>query len=509
MPITADQYRRFRQQGLSKDQILAQVAQAPQEQPEQRRPGETGFSRTVSDFGIGVIKGIGNSVKGGLDLVGKGLEAIAPAPKAGKLFGQEVTGETVTQSVEKTLPEQLVTPTSGAQKTGFVTEQIAEFFLPGGITKAARASLKVSTAPDIIKIMGRGLIGAGESAAVTAIQGGTGEQTGKAARLGATFDLLPGAIGKLFKSKAGQQVVSWLTEQIPSRMVNSILRPAEKAFHFGRNPGLGVVEEGITANTRADLLMKIGDRKREIGEAIGEHIAVADEAGDLLNWTPALKPLEEAIEQATKRGEKDLVRQLLDLREGLTQEFKLVGNQLAVTGSKATELSRAGIQEMKIELGQATRWTGQAFDADLNKVKVAIYRNLDDLLDKSVDGLEPLNARYANLLTAEKALEKTNNQLQKLVLAGLKVSGFGSLAAGTSYLSGDSGIEALAKGVAAGALTKFLGSTPVKTRFAKYLNALKPDEREGLFQALPALRNLILGVREKGSADDDSPDDEF
>jgi hypothetical protein len=507
MAITIDEYKRKRRQGLTQEQILAESRTAPaasSPQAERQPPGSTPISRGVSDFGVGAIKGIASSIKGGINLVGRGLEAIAPAPKAGKLFGQRVAGETVMQSADAALPQKLTTPSNPTQKVGFATEQVAEFFLPGGITKAARASLKLSTAPDILKIIARGALGAAEGAAVTAVQGGTGEQVGDAARTGAAFDVVPGGTSKLLKSKAGKAVTSWLTEAIPSRLVNSILRPSEKAFSFGRNPGLGVVDEGIVANTRGDLLMKIGDQKRRIGEAIGERIAAADEAGSTLDWLGTLKPLDDALEHATKTGQRDLVRQLLDLRDGLTQEYRLIGRELVETGSKPANVSASKLQEMKIELGQSTRWTGQAYDNDLNKVRVAIYRNMDELLDGSVNGIEELNARYANMLTAEKALEKTNNQLQKLVMAGLKVSGFGGLAASTSYLSGDSSTEALGKGIAAGAITKFLGSTPVKTRFAQYLNGLSPKERESLFQAMPALRNVVLGLREKG---DDAGDD--
>ena len=71
-----------------------------------------------------------------------------------------------------------------------------------------------------------------------------------------------GSVGKFLKSKPGQSAVKFLTEKIPSRIVNSILRPQNKAFDFGRDPGKGVVEEGIVASTRGSLLTKIGQKKQ-------------------------------------------------------------------------------------------------------------------------------------------------------------------------------------------------------------------------------------------------------
>lgn len=496
MPFSADEYRRLRLQGLTQEQAIAKLnSQQPQPQqtaaapaPKARAPGQTGFSEVASDVGIGALKKAAHSAIGAVDLVKRGLDFIANKTVGGKR----------TENLGEVVPEKTLEPTTTAQKVGGAAEQIGEFFLPGGITKGVRASLKVATAPDIIKILARGALGAAEAASVTAVQGGNAEQVANAAKTGGAFDVIPAATNKLLESKAGQSVVRWLTEKIPSRMVNSILRPAEKDFHFGRNPGLGVVEEGITANTRGDLLIKIADKKHEIGQAIDEALSAPAVASKTIDVTPALAPIEEAVKKATKSGEQDLVRRLLDLRDGLTQEFDLVGRDLVNRGPKRLALSPKEVQQMKIELGQATRWTGQAFDSDINRVKTAVYRNLDGMVDKAAPGTEELNARYANMLTAEKSLERTNNHLQKLVLAGLKVSGFGGLGYVASAAQGDSTPEALAKGAGAAALTKFLGSTPVKTRFAQYLNALAPSERESLIQAIPTLRNVILGLREKG-----------
>src|SRR5437879_3827495 len=46
-------------------------------------------------------------------------------------------------------------------------------------------------------------------------------------------------------------------EKLPARVLNSIIRPAMKAFGFSKNPGRGVAEEGIVAGTLESLGKKV------------------------------------------------------------------------------------------------------------------------------------------------------------------------------------------------------------------------------------------------------------
>ena len=68
--------------------------------------------------------------------------------------------------------------------------------------------------------------------------------------------------------------------------------------------------------------------------------------------------------------------------------------------------------------------------------------------------------------------------------------------------SGDQPLEAVAKGAAGAATLKIAGSVAVKTRVAKALTKLSPQEKEALFGLAPALRNIVLGLREKGEDND-------
>ena len=92
------------------------------------------FGETLGQFGIGMEKGGLSTVRGtGEKMLGGGLKTILPK-KAESAFGleKERTG------AEELIPESMVTPERGAQKAGFLTEQIAEYFIPAA--KAAKSS---------------------------------------------------------------------------------------------------------------------------------------------------------------------------------------------------------------------------------------------------------------------------------------------------------------------------------------------------------------------------------
>lgn len=445
----------------------------------------------VQDFGVGLAKG-------GLSTV-FGIGRLGAKIGRGILGGVEkLTGLPVKPQetfFEREKPK-ILEPVGRAEKAGFVTEQIAEFFTPAIFTKGLKVKLALNFTSDTLQILSRALIGAAETAGVTALQGGTLGEIAGAGTLGA---IIPGGPGKgILDSKIVKPAVKFLTEKLPSRIVNSILKPVQKLFDFGRNPGQGVVGEGITANTRGQLLTKISQKKQEIGNQIGTLLEKFKEKS--LNLSNAvLKPIDDAIDKAVRAGEQALVTRLQSVKDGLTKTFKLgKDGKIQITGNKNLVVNPLEAQKLKIELGQNTRWTGQAFDNDINQVRVQVYRNINNLIDDTVEGSIKLNQRYANLLSAEKALERSNKNLQRLVFVGLRQTGLGGIGFGASIVSGESVPEAIFKGLAVGAGFKLAGSTVVKTRVAQILNSLGKSQRDALIEVVPALRNLILGITEKG-----------
>lgn len=458
-------------------------------------------SETLGNVAVGLGKGVLSTAKNlgtlgqevAQQTAGRAVEAITGVPKE----------ELGTPLYEKGTPEsqkanEFLAPETTGQSVGFGLEKIAEFFSPAGVVSKAKAAITATHAPYLLRLLGNVVAETAGTTAVGVAQGQSAEELKGIAGVTAGFEAVPGIIGAVAKSPVGQPIVKYLSEKIPSKLVNSIIKPDNKAFDFGRNPGLAVAEEGIIANTRGGLLTKIGEQKSIVGKEIEQAISAPEIAAKQIDATKAiLEPLKSAKQKALQSGETGLYNRLNDLESGFTRLFIEGQGGAEVAGTKLlTGLNPKQIQELKINVGQSTRWTGQAFDNDVNQVRVAIYRNLDNMLDESVPGIAQLNSRYANLLTAEKNLERTDKNMQRLVISGLRTTGLGGVGFGASIVGGDPLSEAALKGVATGVGFEALGSPAVKTRLATQFAKLGNDTQSSILKALPFLRNILLGSAE-------------
>src|SRR5690606_13692197 len=94
------------------------------------------------------------------------------------------------------------------------------------------------------------------------------------------------------------------------------------------------------------------------------------------------------------------------------KEFSVVEGKLVSGGDKNLVMTPKQADLLKQQIGNDTKWTGQAFDNDINKVRRDLYSLINDAVDEAVGPLgevgtriKELNQRYANMLSAEKALE--------------------------------------------------------------------------------------------------------
>ena len=503
--ITAGAYdEQASQEGVDLSWAGRPKYEAPAEQPSAY---EQKIVEPLRKFSTGVAKGV-----------------LETGRQVGK-FGQEILQQTAGRVVEKVTgvskeklgnpiyegetPEALK-PEEGAETIGFATEKIAEFFTPLGVVSKGKAALAATEAPFLLRLLGNVALETGATTAVGALQGQNLEELETTAGYTAALEAAPGLVGALARSPAGKPIIKYLAEKIPSRLLNSIIRPVDKAFDFGKNPGLGVVEEGITANTRGGLLTKIGQKKTEVGQEIGRMISAPEIMAKQLDITNSiLEPIKIAKQQALQSGERALFGRLDDIEKGFTELFIAGEKGIEPAGTKLLfGLTPKQAHELKINVGRATRWTGQAFDNDVNQVRVQIYRNLDRVLDEAIPGIEGLNKRYANLLTAEKNLEKTDKRMQRLIMSGLIPSVTGGIGFGAAIATGDQPLEAVGKGLLVGAGAKFAGSTPVKTRLAQVFSKLKPNDQEKVFRIIPALRNIVFGVEAVPEETKQTPNEE-
>jgi len=500
---------------------------------------------------------------------------------------------------------ELVSPDNTFEKIGFTTEKIAEFFVPGNFVKGATKKIAAQHMPRLLESIARiGLNTAAPTVVSIAQQGEINKEVRQTAMYAGVFSTVSEGIRVLSTTPAGQNLIKWLTEKLPGRRLNGIVRPSTKEFDFSKNPGQTVSKEGIVANTRGELLTKIGSRKQEVGSQIDDVLdkasnsdtsaAFVDDAltkvsksdtsaalgyvdritqfqknmganrdfggtnSDLIrvlkkdiidNLSPKgigandfkisqeiidkisalddtafssvddlskavkdiigqggqtrmdvlnniLNPINKAKEQAIRTGDKALFSRLSDLEQSLTKNFT---KNFTVIGDKnLSSLAPKEVQSLKIQVGKDTIWTGQAFDKALNKVRVAIYRNLDSALDKVAPGIDGLNQRYAGLLTAEKALERSNRIVQRNVEIGLRATGVGGVVGGISLVKGDSGPTSILKGVLGAAAFQLLGSTAVQTRTANFLTKLTPANQ---IQFVNIVKNIVLGAKASNNED--------
>jgi len=510
-------------------QIRSQVPKQPtapfQPVAPQRGPLETGLGvvggfgealgKTGSQFLAGVGKGAATTTSGFGGLMRKGLQVLLPKPLE-KQFGVE-RGGLVERGIQQT--EERLRPVGMAQQLGYGAEQLGELFIPGGaplkIGKAVTGARALAELPGFVRTATGLLARAGTEAAtaggIVALQ----KQGKEAATTAAVISGAIPLVGRITRVVTGP-LRSFLSERLAPRIVNSILKPLQKEFRFGKDPGLGVVEEGIVANTREGFLRQIADKKRQVGKEIG---ALLNPVKTQIDLRPIVNTLDDEIRAAVGKGEQQLVLRLQSIKQGLTKTFALPedgqkiivtkkgkeivvtgdGQKIFVTGEKNLKLFPAEAAKFKGEIGDATKWTGQAFDNEVNQARVRLYRAINDAIEAIVPGSKKLNSRWANLLGAEKSLERTIDIIERQNILRLGEKTVGAAAAVASQaMAGDIRPETLIRSALFGfggvAGTRLFSSPAFKTRLAQSLGKMNEKEKSTVAQFL---RNLYLISLEK------------
>jgi hypothetical protein len=444
----------------------------------------------ISDVGKGFIKGAQDTVANLGTLGQKGLDAIA------KPITEKVTGKPYepTMTLKDAVGDKFK-PTNTAQKVGFGAEKIGEFFVPGG------AGLKATKGASLLTRAGTEALGTG---LVTTAQGSNLKDTATMAGIAGAIPI----VGKL-ASIAATPVKKVLAEKISPALLNKyILRPVARDFHFGKDPGLGVAKEGLKANTREGLLKEITTRKKLLGSQIDSTLQAPAVTTKKIDIKSALAGLDKKIARAAEEGEEVLYSRLSKIREGITGKFKIVDGKAVKFADRPLQLTPLEAAQLKRKIGSSSKWTGQAFDQEVNQARVEVYRALNEMIDKAAPGSRALNARYANMLTAEKALENTINVAKRQYPFGLINAGIGATAAGGSFLTGDSAPEAIAKGLVIATGAKALQSTAVQSRLAAKLSQMGPEQRSLIAKAIPLLKNVLLGISQTETEEPDMQSDQ-
>lgn len=410
------------------------------------------------------------------------------APDQQKRLGQVVGGAQQIQEAS-TAPIQSLQRNTGAEKIGEAAANIGMLLAPGGIAKQGAAALapKLPQLGRFAQPVARGITEGIAGAGITAGQTGDLGQAAKGGALDFALTAGLGALGKGVEAAGGALKPATVkatgeVTSIPSRLINSIIKPGKNAFSFGKNPGKVVADLGIVGNSEDELLQNIIQRRNSIGEQIGQTISSIGLRKNIPVAT-VFKPLDEAITTAKKlsRTNAPLISRLEALRGDL---------QDVIGGPQRRFLDAKQAFDLKREIGSMSKWTGQAFDNDINQARVGVYRNLrkaiEDAAPIGADGLtlRQLNEQWGNLTEAASALENRLATIQRTNMVSLP--DIGAIGAG--------GIAGGPLGAISGYLVRNIAGSPaVKTRvaarLATILKGIEKADQDILKEFVPTIAN--------------------
>jgi hypothetical protein len=417
------------------------------EQPEEQGTGGLG------GFLVGAAKGAGSTLNTISQFGQKALQAITP-------------GHTPTASIDK----ERLTPRGTAEKVGFGTEQVAEFFIPGGAvskgTKAIEAATKAAKVPRIIKgaanLAGKvGLEGA-SAAAVTAAQGKSGSEVKKAAVIGGAFGVVAKGAEKLLQ-KAPQTAWSSILKRTPTEAAKNPNLPAQAA------------KTGLAGASRASILAKAQQRIQSIEVALDDILSESKGKIGTLKIAPYLDELRNAYRSVPGEGAS---------LEAIDNVMKDLLKRKSLTLAEANELKRSIYGTISKSYGK-----GMLDLPAKTEAQKLIAAGLKREIEKVVPEVKSLNEQQAVYIQVKKAIEKT--------LARTEGKGIGGTGIGIQdLLVGGIGTSA---GVATGnpllgiglVVAKKTGeSTAVLSASSKlinYFNQLSPTKKLLFYNALKGM----------------------
>lgn len=411
----------------------------------------------VLGLGIGVLKGIANTANN--------------ASKFGQKALQKITG--IDQEVASLNPE-LTTPTSTAQKIGFGAEQIAEFFLPGGVvvkgTKAVEGAKAVSKLPKAVQGLAKlgaraGLEGA-SAAGVTALQGGDTKDIKTAGVLGAGFSVAAKPIEKLI-------------QKLPETAWTSILKrtPSEAA----KNPKLTeqATKTGLTGFSRQSIANKADKAIQAIEVSLDDLLSKSKGTVNTAKVAGYLGDLRTAY--ASIPGEQASVKAIDDIASQLFESFKN-GKPLSLV--QANQLKRNIYGMIAKSYGK-----GMLEVPAKTEAQKLIAAGLKREVEKIIPEVKSLNQRQAVYIQVKKALDKTIARTEGKGIAGTGIGLYDLLLGGIGTGAGAATGNPLL-GLGFVAAKKTAESPLVLSGTAKlltYFNELSPTKRLLFYNALQGL----------------------
>jgi len=264
------------------------------------------------------------------------------------------------------------------------------------------------------KALGHGLATILPGVGPTAAQAGerVGEQWGTGDIAGALGTLAGNAAMYAAPEVAGKVARSeFISRTIPRGMITRTIRPMAGDLKFGKDPAQAIFDEKITGNTLEDVGNRVSDKLADVGQQLDREAQRPANASKVVDVSGSLRPLDDAMVEAVKAGDRALFAKLREVRTELTQNWKPFRTAkgeviLRPTGPRNMRMSPYKAIQFKRMVGDRIRWTEDPLQDATNKSLGAVYGSVRDATNSAVPVLAELNTRYSNLVGAAKAIQR-------------------------------------------------------------------------------------------------------
>lgn len=404
-------------------------------------------------------------------------------------LGLEKTTQTLSSLIAKGVvskeQKRFVQTPSGKEIAGATLNLASLLFPYGTVAKGVGVALKS-------KLGGAALSGAGGGYALDVGQKlETGQERPFEPGLGTALGTaLPFTGASISAFKRGK-------ENLAPKIVNTLIKPLQKGFSYGKNPGRTVAQRGITANSFEELTTKINAERKLVAREIEK---LSDQLPTHLttNLLDVVVPFDKAMQKAVASNDQALLNRLTNAKDAITKIFTVQEGKITPVGT--VFLDRVNYKnglKMKRIVGDLTKWTGQRTEDEsvngaLTRTYGLIKERLNELATRgsitTAQKLRKLNEQYADLTSAEIATKYRDILQQKHNLVNLpgKIGLAGSIIA--APFTG--GVSTILLALTSIGIDKALGSVAFKTRLAKWLAKATPAEKQIIFRAFPVLQRL-------------------
>ncbi len=294
-----------------------------------------------------------------------------------------------------------------------------------------------------------------------------------------------------------------ITKETAPKFINSLIKPSKANFAYGKNPGKTVSEMGITGNNLNDFGNNIVKAKQDVGSMLGESYKFADAQGVTVDATGDIAKLDSAIHDAAKGGKNNqsVVNSLQNIKDALLYDHQVnadgVIEKVGTTPSDVSKLTPTQAFNLKDQIYSMTRFNGTpSDDKTVNSVLKSVASGLKDNLNDVVKPFSPeivdLNQKYADLASAQLAVQNREAIVGRQNLISLKAGGAGAIVGIGATILGRGPIGGAIAGATATAVEKALESTAVKTRIAAWLGSETPSKITQILQKNPQIRTVLL-----------------